>query len=549
MRGLMMDSPLTLPALLRHTARVHGRREIVSRNADRSLHRYTYRDCLDRARRLGSALRGLGVVEGDRVATLAWNDHRHLEAYYGVPASGFILHTLNLRLHPDDLAHIANDAGDRVAIVDETLWPLFEKFAERAPFAHVIVTRFTAPLPAGAIDYETLIAAAEPDDFVDIADEYTAAAMCYTSGTTGRPKGVLYSHRSLVLHTMAALAPDLCGLSCTDTVLPVVPMFHVNGWGIPFSAAMVGAKQVLPGRFLDPASLVDLLASERVTCSAGVPTIWTGILDYLDAHPGEHDLSAVRNMTVGGSAAPESLIAGLAERHGLRVTQGWGMTETSPLGAMSGDRPETASLSAAEQYRYRATQGRPAPLIEIRGRNDDGLIPWDGQTMGELEVRGPWVASAYHGLEADAAFTDDGWFRTGDIVTIGPEAELVIQDRCKDLVKSGGEWISSVLLETHLMGHPHVAEAAVIAIAHARWTERPLAVVVPRADCSPQVAQLQRHVAAQFPKWWVPDDVVFADTLPRTATGKVRKLELRAKYAGHYAADREAAAPVVGVPE
>jgi fatty-acyl-CoA synthase len=545
MRGLMMDSPLTLPALLRHTASVHSRREIVSRRADRSLHRYTYRDCLDRARRLGSALRRLGLVAGDRVATLAWNDHRHLEAYYGVPASGFVLHTLNLRLHPDDLAHVATDAGDRAVIVDETLWPLFEKFAARARFDYVIVTRDGTALPGGALDYETLIADAPAEEFVDIADERTAAAMCYTSGTTGHPKGVVYTHRSLVLHTMAAVAPDVVGLSCTDTVLPVVPMFHANAWGVPFAAAMVGAKQVLPGRFLDPPTLVELLASERVTCSAGVPTIWAGILDYLDEHRGAHDLSALRNMTVGGSAAPESMIAGFADRHGLRVTQGWGMTETSPLGSMSSDRVETATQSPAERYRYRATQGQPVPLIEIRGRNDEGAIPWDGQTMGELEVRGPWVASGYHGVVADAAFTADGWFRTGDIVTIGPEGQLVIQDRCKDLVKSGGEWISSVLLETHLMGHPQVAEAAVIAIAHARWAERPLAVVVRRAGSDVGGVELQQHLAAHFPKWWVPDDVVFIDALPRTATGKVRKLELRERYAEHYMVQTASAPPHV----
>jgi fatty-acyl-CoA synthase len=340
---------------------------------------------------------------------------------------------------------------------------------------------------------------------------------------------------------MAAVAPDACGLSCTDTVLPVVPMFHANAWGIPFNAAMVGAKQVLPGRYLDPASIVELLAAERVTRTAGVPTIWGGILEYLDAHQGEHDLSALRDMTVGGSAAPESLIAALAERHGLRVTHAWGMTETSPLGSVASDRPETAAQSAAERLRHRATQGHPVPLIEIRGRNDDGVIPWDGQTMGELEIRGPWVAAAYHGIADDPAFTDDGWFRTGDIVTIGRDAELVIQDRSKDLVKSGGEWISSVLLETHLMGHSHVAEAAVVAIAHARWTERPLAVVVPRPGCCPNVAELQRHIAARFAKWWVPDDVVFVDALPRTGTGKVRKLALRATYAAHYAAGRETA--------
>jgi fatty-acyl-CoA synthase len=544
MHGLMMDSPLTISAMLRHTARLHGAREIVSRGADRSLHRYTYRDCLERARRLASALRALGVRDGDRVATFGWNDHRHLEAYYALSASGFVLHTLNLRLHADDLAYIANDAGDRVAIVDETLWPLFDAFRARAPFEQVIVMSATSTRIDGTLDYETLLAGATADDFPELDDERTAAAMCYTSGTTGRPKGVVYSHRALMLHSLATITPDVCGLSCTDTVLPVVPMFHANAWGIPFSAALVGAAQVLPGRFLDPASVVDLFASERVTMASGVPTVWLAVLDYLDAHRGEHDLSALRNMTVGGSAVPVSLIAAMQERHGLRITQGWGMTELSPVGSMTNDRPNTASLPPAERYAYRATQGRPLPFIDIRARNDQGLVPWDGQTMGELEVRGPWVASGYHGIEQDTVFTDDGWFRTGDIVTIGGEGELVIQDRCKDLVKSGGEWISSVLLENHLIGHPQVADAAVIAIAHPKWLERPLAVVVPRANCTPDVAELQRYLAEQFPRWWIPDTVVFTDALPRTGTGKVKKLELRARYAGSYDAARTEAGAV-----
>ena len=534
MRGLMMDSPLTLSAVLRHTERLHGAREIVSRRADRSLHRYTYRDCLVRARRLGTALRGLGLDQGDRVATFAWNHHRHLEAYFGTSATGFVLHTLNLRLHADDLAYIANDAGDRVAIVDDVLWPVFEKFASRASFEHVIVITENGVAPAGTLDYETLLAASDADPFPDLHDERAAAAMCYTSGTTGKPKGVVYSHRSLVLHSMGTIIADVMGLSCTDTVLPVVPMFHANAWGIPYSAALVGAKQVLPGRFLDAQSIVELLAGERVTVTSGVPTIWLGILDFLDAHAGEYDLSALRHMTVGGSAAPESMIRAFAERHGLHIRQGWGMTETSPVASFSSDRPNTASSPADERYRYRATAGQPLPLIEIRARGEDGLVPWDGQTMGELEVRGPWVAAAYHNRSADESFTADGWFRTGDIVTIGANAELIIQDRCKDLVKSGGEWISSVLLENQLMGHPHVAEAAVIAVPHPQWLERPLAIVVPRPNCTPDPEELRAYLGDHFAKWWVPDAIVVADALPRTATGKVRKLDLRALHREHY---------------
>ena len=534
MRGLMMDSPLTLSALLRHTERLHSAREVVSRRSDRSLHRYTYRDCLQRARQLGAALRGLGVQPGDRIATFAWNHHRHLEAYFGISASGFVLHTLNLRLHPDDLAYIANDAGDRIAIVDDVLWPAFEKFAARAPFEHVIVISESGVVPDGTLDFDTLVAASGPEPFPDLPDEFAAASMCYTSGTTGKPKGVVYSHRSLVLHTLGTIIPDVMSLSCTDTILPVVPMFHANAWGAPYSAALVGAKLVLPHRYLDPASMVELMASERVTVSAGVPTIWLAILDYLDAHPGEHDLSALRYMTVGGSAAPLSMIRAFEERHGLQVMQGWGMTELSPVGSFTSDRAGSAASTRAERQQYRATAGQPLPFVDIRARSDDGLVPWDGQTMGELEVRGPWVSSAYHGGAGAESFTADGWFRTGDIVTIGASGELVIQDRCKDLVKSGGEWISSVLLENYLMGHPHVADAAVIAVPHPQWLERPLAVVVLRAGHSPDVDALRAFVGEQFAKWWVPDDIVFAESLPRTGTGKVMKLALRDAYKEQY---------------
>lgn len=542
MRGLMMDSPLTLSALLHHTERLHGAREIVSRRADRSVYRYTYRDCLRRARQLGAALRGLGLEPGDRVATFAWNHHRHLEAWFGVPTSEFVMHTLNIRLHPDDLAYIANHAGDRVAIVDEVLWPQFEKFRERAGFEHVIVMMDHGVLPEGTLDYEALIAGYEPEPFLDIADEHTAAAMCYTSGTTGRPKGVIYSHRSQVLHTLISVMPGVLGIANSDTILPVVPMFHANAWGVPYSAALVGAVQVLPHRFLDAASIVELLESERVTLTAGVPTVWLGILDYLDANPTKHDLSALRCMTVGGSAAPESMIRSYEERHNLRVMQGWGMTEMSPLGSFTSERPG-APTTGPESHRYRATQGLPIAFVQIRARGDDGIVPWDGLTMGELEVRGPWVASAYHGITDDAAFTDDGWFRTGDIVTIAPTGELQIQDRSKDLVKSGGEWISSVLLETYLMGHPHVAEAAVIAVPHPQWLERPLAVVVPRANCTPNIEELREYLAAQFARWWVPDAFVIADALPRTATGKVRKLDLRAAHGNFYSETPPAQVP------
>ena len=536
MRGLMMDYPLTISALLRHTQRSYSRQEIVSRRADRSLFRYTYGECLERAQRLGAALRKLGVKPGDRVATFCWNHTRHLEAYYGVPSAGFVLHTLNIRLHPDELGYIASHAGDRVCIVDKTLWPAFEKFVAKAGFEHVIVVTDDGVVPEGTIDFDALVASADAEPFPEIEDERTAAAMCYTSGTTGNPKGVVYSHRALVLHTLGCAAPDLFSIGVRDTVLPVVPMFHANAWGLPFVMALCGAKQILPGPFLDPASIVQLLESEKVTVTAGVPTIWMGILQYLDANPKKHDLSSVRFMLVGGSAVPEAVIRAFEQRHGLRIVQAWGMTETSPLGSMVSLRPGLDALEPDERFAYEATQGMAAPFVEIRGRSEEGLIPWDNTTMGELEVRGPWVAASYYKGDADSKdrWTDDGWFRTGDVVTIAPGGSITIQDRSKDLVKSGGEWISSVQLENALMGHPEVAEAAVVAVAHPKWAERPLGVVVAKAGCAPSEESLRAFLAPTFPKWWLPDAFVLTDTLPRTATGKLKKTELRARYKDVY---------------
>jgi fatty-acyl-CoA synthase len=360
--------------------------------------------------------------------------------------------------------------------------------------------------------------------------------MCYTSGTTGRPKGVVYSHRALVLHSLGSALPDCLDLSESDTVLAVVPMFHANAWGLPFSCALVGASQVLPGPYLDPASLVELFESRRVTVSAGVPTIWHGLLKYLDANPGR-DLSALRQLIVGGAAIPEATIRAFETRHGLRVVHAWGMTETTPLGSVSRVPSELADAPADDQYAWRATQGRPAPLVEVRARGDAGLVPWDGKTMGELEVRGPWVAAAYYeSPESAGRWTSDGWFRTGDVVTIGPTGNITIQDRAKDLVKSGGEWISTVALESALLGHVAVAEAVVVAVPHADWSERPLAVVVPKPGCRPTIDELRAHLAPRFAKWWLPDAVVLVESLPKTGTGKYMKHQVRDAHKAHYSA-------------
>jgi fatty-acyl-CoA synthase len=531
MRGLMMDDhQLTLTGIVDRARQLHGAREVVWRDPAGEVHRTTYGDAVERARRLAAALRDLGVQPSDRVATLLWNQPEHLEAYFACAGAGAVVHTLNPRLHADELAYIMDHAEDRVVIVDETLVGVLDSFPRAASVEHVIVVGRDEPAPDGTHAYEDVVAAAEPVDWVALG-EGDAAAMCYTSGTTGRPKGVLYSHRSLVLHSVCAALPDALGVSNRDTVLPVVPMFHANAWGLPYACAMTGAGLVLPGPRLDAESVLDLLAEERVTMSAGVPTVWMTLLQALDAEPERWDLSALRRLVVGGSAVPESLLAGF-DRHGLTIVQAWGMTETSPLGSACHLPVDMADADEGEQLAYRARQGVPGALVEIRATDDDGAeIPWDDGTMGELEVRGPWVAAGYHGGEGADKFTDDGWFRTGDVVTIDARGCLKICDRSKDLIKSGGEWISSVDLENALMGHEAVAEAAVIAIPDERWGERPLAVVVLRDGEEADRDALRAHLAGHFARWQVPERVEFIDAIPRTATGKFRKTALREQFA------------------
>lgn len=528
MDGLMMDYQLTLPAILRRAERYFPAQEIVSRLPDKSFHRYTFADFGRRARALAVALQELGLERGDRVATLAWNHYAHLEAYFGIPCAGLVLHTLNLRLHPNDLAYIANHAGDKAVIIDRSLLPLLEQFQERTQIEHVFVVEDS---------YEELLAGADPDAYEDPGlDEDEAAAMCYTSGTTGVPKGVLYSHRSTVLHTLGQALASPLGFRVTEAecLLPVVPMFHANAWGYPYSCAMVGSKIVFPGPHLDAQSLLEDFEQEGVTVTAGVPTIWMGILNLLDAEPKKYDLSKLRAMLVGGSAAPRAMIAGFKQRHGLQIVHGWGMTETSPLATVSDYVGDLRHADEETQLDIVAMQGLPLPLVELRALGPDGAeIPWDRETMGELEVRGPWVASSYYETPEQAdRWTKDGWFRTGDIVSFDPRGYIQIKDRTKDVIKSGGEWISSVDLENALMAHPAVAEAAVIAIPDEKWAERPLAVVVLREGAAATAEELREHLAPQFAKWWLPDRIEFVAEIPKTAVGKFKKTALREMFAG-----------------
>ena len=535
MKGLTSDYQLTLPTMLRRAGALYGPKEIVTRRPDKSFHRYTYADFVRRAKKLAVALGELGLRKSDRVATLAWNNHQHLEAYFGVPCAGLVLHTINPRLSADDLAYIIDHAEDRLLLVDETMVGLLSGFGDRVELDRVFVLSADGSAPEGLESYEDLISGADEERFeYPDFDESDAAAMCYTSGTTGRPKGALYSHRAICLHSMASAMTDMLGIRERDVVMPVVPMFHVNAWGLPFTSTLVGAKQVLPGPHLDPESLLEDMSNEKVTITAGVPTIFLGILRKLDEDPDFYDLSSIRDMVIGGSAAPEGMIRAFEERHGLRVLHAWGMTETTPLGTVCTLSSLVDDAPEDEQYKVRATQGLPGPFIEVRARGDEGFVPWDGESMGELEIRGPWVSGAYFNTEEGAdKFTEDGWFKTGDIVTIDENGYVEIQDRTKDLIKSGGEWISSVALENGLMAHDAVAEAAVIAVPNERWGERPLGVVVLKEDAEATEEELLSHLASSHPKWSLPDAIEFVDEIPHTATGKALKMALRERYSDY----------------
>jgi len=527
----MMRSGLTITSFLEQAGKLYPKVEIVSSSPDNSTRRSTYADLLRRARAIASSLQNAGLKPGDRVATLMWNNTEHLEAYFGIPMAGGVIHTLNLRLHPDELAFIANHAEDRWLIVDDVLLPTFESFKHKTQFERVFVVPFSgSPTPVAYENYESFLAQSPGATTPTAIDENAAVAMCYTSGTTGKPKGVAYSHRALVLHALSISLPDNFAMSRMDSVLPAMSMFHANAWGLPHAAVMNGCKLVLPGPNLQPEALLDLLASENVTLTGAVPTVWLGVIECLERNPGRWKLSPGLRIIVAGSAAPESLFRRF-DRLGARVIQPWGMTETTPIATTCTLKPEMASWPEDRKYEVRAKQGLPSPLVEMRALANGAEIPWDGQTYGELQVRGPFIAAGYFKLpEEQNKWTGDGWLRTGDVVTIDADGYMKITDRTKDLIKSGGEWISSVDLENALVGHPAIKEAAVIAIRHPKWQERPLACVVLKDGAQVSNGELRDFLCDKFAKWQLPDDFVFLAELPHTSTGKLLKSRLREQF-------------------
>ncbi len=534
MHGLMMNAPLMISSLIRHADRYHGDTEIVSRTIEGPIHRYTYRDAHTRARRLARALARKGVKSSDRVGTLAWNGYRHFELYYAVSGMGGIVHTINPRLFHDQLVYIVNDAEDGIVFFDLTFTALVEKLAVACKgVKHWVALTDRAHQPQAAIPglacYEDLLAAESVDFDWPEFDENTASSLCYTSGTTGNPKGVLFSHRSTILHAFAISLPDTKNLSASSSVLAIVPMFHVNAWGIPYAAPMVGAKLVFPGAALDGASLFELIEAEAVDSTSAVPTVWMNLINHMKQN--KLRFSTLKSTTIGGAACPPAMIKTLSEDFGVRVLHGWGMTEMSPVGTLNVPKAKHRALPAQAQFERSLKQGRPLYGVDMKIVDGDGKeLPRDGKASGNVLVRGPWVLSRYYKDAGGDPLTRDGWLPTGDVGTIDADGYLQITDRSKDVIKSGGEWISSIGLENIAVGHPAVAEAAVIGVRHPKWDERPLLVVVKRADADLSKEAMLRFYEGKIAKWWLPDDVVFVDELPHTATGKLSKLTLRERF-------------------
>ncbi|MGN6098091.1 MAG: long-chain-fatty-acid--CoA ligase [Bosea sp. (in: a-proteobacteria)] len=534
MLGLMQDWPLLLHRIIDHAAIQHGTREVVSRAVeDGTLRRRSYREIRSRALRVAKRLDREGIGLGDRVATLAWNSDRHLELWYGISGIGAITHTVNPRLFPEQIAGIVSHAEDRLMFLDLTFVPMIEAIQEKLPsVARYVVLTDAAHMPQtrlrGAVAYEDWLTEADDDFTWRAFDENTAAGLCYTSGTTGGPKGVLYSHRSNVLHALACAAPDYMGLSARDTVMPVVPLFHANSWSLAYSAPMTGAKLVMPGAKLDGPSLHELLEGEGVTMTAAVPTVWLGLLQHLEATKGE--LSTLKRVVIGGSACPRAMTETFERKYGVTVAHAWGMTEMSPLGSFCSVKPVYEQLSGDALYDLKVKQGHPPFTVEFRLTDDAGRdLPWDGKTFGRLKVRGPAVAGAYYRHD-EKILDDEGFFDTGDVAKIDPAGYMQVTDRSKDVIKSGGEWISSIDLENLAVGHPDVAEAAVIGVAHPKWDERPLLVIVPKPGRAPSKEEMLAFMTGKIAKWWLPDDVVLVEAIPHTATGKIQKTRLREMF-------------------
>ena len=535
MFGLMQDRPLLIQQLIEHAAQYHGDTEIVSRRVEGDIHRYTYRDARVRAKKVAEALLALGIETGDRIGTLAWNGYRHLELYFGISGIGAVCHTINPRLFPEQIVYIVNHAEDQLLFVDINLLPAVEKLLpEFKTVRHVVAMCDRAHLPKdlkipNLLVYEELIADKPGTYEWPEFDERTASSLCYTSGTTGNPKGVLYSHRSTMLHAYGSALPDTLGLSARSVVLPVVPMFHVNAWGLPYSGPMVGAKLVFPGPHLDGKSVYELFETEKVTFTAGVPTVWLALLNHMQAN--KLKLSTLKYAVIGGSAAPPAMITTFAREYGVEVLHAWGMSEMSPLGTVNHPKEKHLSLPEDELLALRLKQGRPPFGVDMKIVDDAGkALPHDGKAFGDLLVRGPWVTRGYFKGEGGDPLKDGGWFPTGDVATIDPDGYMQITDRSKDVIKSGGEWISSIDLENAAMAHPAVAEAAVIGIAHPKWDERPLLIIHRKPGAEVGKEELVKFLADKVAKWWLPDDVGVVDSVPHTATGKILKTRLREDF-------------------